>query len=59
MPRISEFAFKSLRTTIIKNRRLREPEDNVCKADKGADIDLEKMGEERDTYRSLVRKRGG
>jgi hypothetical protein len=41
-------------------RRLRvEIENNVCNADKGAGIDLEKIAEERDTYRSLVRKRGG
>ena len=52
--------YKSLRTNIIKNRRLRvETEDNVFNADKSAGIDLEKMAEERDTYRSLVRKRVG
>jgi hypothetical protein len=28
-----------------------ETEDNVCNADKGAGLDLEKMAEERDTYR--------
>ena len=52
--------YKSLRTIIIRIRRLRvETDDNVCNGDKGAGIDLEKMAEERDTYRSLARKRGG
>jgi hypothetical protein len=35
-----------------------ETEDNVCNANKGADIDHEKMAEECETYLPLVRKRG-
>ena len=50
-PRV--FIFEQKEDRGFTTRRLRvETEDNVCNADKSAGIDLEKMVEERDTYRS-------